>query len=262
MTMTAGRTAIGRVAALGAGAVVPVLLLAVWVVSARLGWLTEQILPDPRDVLQTARDYVASGELLSDTAISLRRVAEGFAAGAIIGLVIGAAQGLSQGARAILELPFFVISQVPVLGWLPLLILLVGIDEELKVIVIAWSAFVPVALNTAQGMRDVPRTLREVGQVLTFDPWSMLSRIIVPAAVPSIFTGLREGLAHSWQTLVAVELFASSEGLGYLMSWGRQLFQPDIVVMALVVVGAIGLVLNWTLGRVEQRLRRWQIQTA
>jgi sulfonate transport system permease protein len=90
----------------------------------------------------------------------------------------------------------------------------------------------------------------------------MLTRIILPAALPSIFTGLREGLAHSWQTLVAVELFASSEGLGYLMSWGRQLFQLDIVVMALVVVGAIGLVLNWTLGRVERRLRRWQVQTA
>jgi sulfonate transport system permease protein len=121
---------------------------------------------------------------------------------------------------------------------------------------------VPTALNTAQGMRDVPVALREVGGVLTFDPWSMFSCIVLPASVPSIFTGIREGLANAWQTLIAVELFASSEGLGFLMSWGRQLFQLDLVLVVVLVVGTIGFALNWGLGRLERRWGRWQVHRA
>jgi len=132
-------------------------------------------------------------------------------------------------------------------------------DEELKVIIIAWSAFIPVTLNTYRGIRAVPARYREVGQVLTFGPWSTLTKIVLPAALPTIFVGIREGLANSWQTLVAAELFASSEGLGYLMAWGRQLFQLDLVIMAMIAVGAIGLLFNWGLGSIERRLQRWQV---
>jgi sulfonate transport system permease protein len=234
-------------------------LLVAWDFAAQHGMLTEQILPGPRVVLQTLIETASSGELLEHTLISLHRVAAGFAAGATVGLALGTALGLSRTLRSILDGPFLAISQVPVLGWLPLVILLVGLDEKLKVIVIGLPAFVPVALNTAQGMRDVPVSLREVGGVLTFDRWSMFTRIVLPAAVPSIFTGLREGLANSWQTLIAVELFASAEGLGYLLSWGRQLFQLDLVLVVVIVVGTIGFALNWVLGRIERRLGRWQV---
>ncbi|KAA5612645.1 ABC transporter permease [Rhodovastum atsumiense] len=245
-----------------AALLVPLVLLLAWSLAARHGLLPDQILPDPRVVLQTLRESAASGELLEHTLVSLQRVAVGFAAGAAAGLALGTALGLSRTLRGLLDGSFLALAQIPVLGWLPLMILLVGLDEELKVIVIGWSAFVPVVLNTTQGMRDVPPALREVGQVLTFDPWSMFTRIVLPAALPAIFTGLREGLANSWQTLVAVELFASSEGLGFLMSWGRQLFQLDLVLVVVLVVGSIGFVLNWSLGRVEQRLRRWQVSAA
>ena len=139
--------------------------------------------------------------------------------------------------RALLDPCFLLLAQVPTLGWIPLLILLLGIDESMKVTVIAWASFVPVVLNMAQGIRDVPAPLRELGRVLTFDPWYTLTRIVLPAAVPSIFTGLREGLANAWQTMVAAELFASSEGLGYLIAYGRQLFQLDLVLAMVVVLG-------------------------
>ena len=240
----------------------PLLLLAAWSLSARQGWLPEQILPDPQLVLQTLREHAASGELLAHTLISLQRVVAGFALGAAAGLLLGAAIGLSRTLRVFFQAPFLLLSQVHVLGFLPLLVLLVGIDEEMKVLVIAWAAFVPMALNTAQGMRDVPLAWHEVGRVLTFDPWYSFTRIVLPAALPAIFTGLRESLANAWQAMVLAELFASSEGLGYLMVWGRQLFQLDIVLMAVLVVGTIGLVMNWTLGRLEQRLHRWQAHAA
>lgn len=245
-----------------AGIATPLLLLAAWTVTARNGWLPNQILPAPEVVLATLREFVASGELQDATLISLRRVAKGFAAGAITGLAFGAAIGLSSRLDRLVGPTFLGLAQVPLLAWMPVMILLVGIDEALKVILIGIATFIPVVLNVAQGFRDVPPALREVGAVLLFDPWSMLTQIILPAAAPSVFTGLREGLANAWQTVIAVELFASSEGLGYLMSWGRQLFQLDLVLAVVVVLALIGFALNWGLARLEGRLGRWQVRPA
>jgi sulfonate transport system permease protein len=248
-----------RLQSAAVGLAFPAVLLLLWELSARYGWLPAQILPDPRLVVDTIQEFVASGELLDDTRISLARVAQGFLFGGVAGLLLGIAMGLWPRFQAYVDPLFLAVSQVPTLGWMPLLILLVGIDEELKVTIIAWSAFVPVTLNTYRGIRGVPASYREVGQVLTFGPWSTLTKIVLPAAVPTIFVGIREGLSNSWQTLVAAELFASSEGLGYLMAWGRQLFQLDLVITAMMVVGAIGLLLNGGLGSIERRLQRWQV---
>ncbi|RWE75011.1 MAG: ABC transporter permease, partial [Mesorhizobium sp.] len=188
------------------GLVVPLGLLTVWTVAALLGQLPEQILPPPWVVLDTLLDGIQDGSLLSSTVTSLERVAEGFAAGALAGLVFGTAVGVSKTLRDFVDPLFLALSQVPTLGWMPIIILIVGIDEGLKIIVIGWSAFIPVVLNTCQGVRDVPEAYVELGRVLSFSRWSKLTMIVLPSAVPSIFTGLREGLANGWQTLVAVEL--------------------------------------------------------
>ncbi|GLS24036.1 hypothetical protein GCM10007874_70570 [Labrys miyagiensis] len=244
--------------AVGLGLIVPLALLAAWTLSALADWLPEQILPPPWVVYDTLRDGIQDGSLLSSTVTSLRRVAEGFAAGALAGLTLGVLIGLSKTLRQFVDPLFLALSQVPTLGWLPIMVLFVGLDESLKVVVIGWSAFIPVVLNTAQGVREVPQAYAELGRVLSFSPWSKLTTIVLPSAVPSIFTGLREGLANSWQTLVAVELIASFEGLGYLMAYGRQLFQLELVLAAMIVVGAIGLLIHGSLTLIEHRLQRWQ----
>ncbi len=244
------------------GLVVPLILLAAWIVSAVTGALPEQILPPPWVVFDTLRDGVQDGSLLASTLTSLRRVAEGFAAGAIVGLSLGILIGLSKTLRDYVDPLFLALSQVPTLGWLPIAVLFVGLDEGLKVIVIGWSAFIPVVLNTAQGIRDVPQAYIELGRVLSFSRWSKLTIIVLPSAVPSIFTGLREGVANSWQTLVAVELIASFEGLGYLMAYGRQLFQLELVLSAMIVVGLIGLLIHGSLTLIEGHLQRWRPEIA
>ncbi|BAV52582.1 ABC-type transporter, integral membrane subunit (plasmid) [Mesorhizobium loti] len=240
------------------GLVVPLGLLTAWTVAALLGQLPEQILPPPWIVFDTLLDGIQDGSLLSSTVTSLARVAEGFAAGALAGLVVGTAVGLSKTLREFVDPLFLAVGQVPTLGWMPILILIVGIDEGLKIIVIGWSAFIPVVLNTSQGVRDVPEAYVELGRVLSFSRWSKLTTIVLPSAVPSIFTGLREGLANGWQTLVAVELIASFEGLGYLMAYGRQLFQLELVLSAMIVVGLIGLVIHGLLTLAENHLQRWR----
>jgi sulfonate transport system permease protein len=237
----------------------PLALLGLWFVSARFGWVPPQILPAPSEVGSALLDLGRSGELASNSAISLLRVVEGFTVGSLTGLLLGIAMGLSRPAEDCLKPLFTAFAQVPTLGWIPFLMLLVGVGEPLKILVIAKAAFVPVALNTFAGIRAVPPMYAEVGAVFRFSRWQLLHRVVLPAAVPSIFTGLRYGLTHAWNALVAVELLASAEGLGYLLVWGRQMFWLDTMMGAMIVIGIVGFGLDRIMAVIEQRLQRWRL---
>ncbi|MEW6644892.1 MAG: ABC transporter permease [Pseudomonadota bacterium] len=239
-------------------AVFPVVVLSTWWWGTTAGWLPEQILPRPGEVLHALIEMTRSGELGAHAGISLLRVAYGFVAGAAIGLVLGAAMGLSRTVDDYVAPLFTAIAQVPALAWIPLAMLLLGIGEALKVVVIAKATLVPVVMNTRAGVRSVPRGLVEVGDSFRFSTWQALRLIVLPGAVPPIFTGLRYGLTHAWIALVSVELLASSEGLGYLLVWGRQMFWLDTVLMAMLVIGVIGFASDKVLAMVERRLQRWR----
>jgi sulfonate transport system permease protein len=237
----------------------PIALLALWSVSALFGWLPPQILPSPGEVWSALLDMAYSGDLARNTGISLLRVVEGFAAGSFLGLLLGIAMGLSPATEDYVKPLFTAFAQVPTLGWIPFLMLLVGIGEPLKVLVIAKAAFVPVALNTLAGIRAVPPIYKEVGAVFRFSRWQMLQKVVLPAAVPPIFIGLRYGLTHAWNALVAVELLASAEGLGYLLVWGRQMFWLDTMMAAMLIIGLVGFALDRAMAVVEARLQRWRL---
>lgn len=236
----------------------PAALLALWFFGAAQGWISPQVLPPPAFVWDTLRDLATSGDLWLNVSASLQRVLVGFAVGALLGLLLGAAMGLSRQAEAYLLPSFNALVQIPVLGWLPFVLLLVGIGEPLKYILIAKAALVPVALNTLQGFRQTPVALREVGRVYGFTPRQQVLDIVLPHALPTLFTGLRLGFTKAWLSLVVVELVASSEGLGYLIVYGRQLFQLDLVMAAVVVVGAIGYAMDRGLDRFERWAKRSQ----
>jgi sulfonate transport system permease protein len=236
----------------------PLALLLLWQVAADRQWIPPQILPPPLTVAATFGELWASGELQQHLSISLQRVVFGFAAGTLAGLLLGAAMGLSEWAEDLLYPSFRALAQVPSLGWLPLLMLLVGIDEALKILLIAKAALVPVTLATVQGMRQVPVGQVEVARLYGFSRWQLWTRVMLPAAFPPIWGGVRYGLTHAWLALVAVELLASSEGLGYLVVYGRQLYQLDVVLCAVVVVGVVGLLLDQALALAEKRLLRWR----
>ncbi|WP_128931031.1 ABC transporter permease [Bradyrhizobium zhanjiangense] len=255
----AGQAVLRRLAAFGWLLVLPAVALPIWIIGIDRGWLPEQILPRPGDVLHTLRYMIASGELAQHAGYSLRRVACGFVVGAGAGLVIGSAMGLSRRVDEYIRPLFTAVAQVPALAWIPLAMLLLGIGEGLKIVVIAKAAFVPVVMNTSAGIANVPKAFVEVGETFRFTPLQMLRHVVLPGAVPPIFTGLRYGLTHAWIALVSVELLASSEGLGYLLVWGRQMFWLDTVLVAMIVIGVIGFVSDKVLAIVEARLQRWQI---
>ena len=237
---------------------VPLALLALWVVAAQHQWIAPQVLPSPESVAQALHDAVSSGELWTHLQISVWRVLAGFGVGLAAGLALGTAMGLSPTLKDYVYPLFKAFSQVPVLGWLPLLMLLVGIDEALKVILISKAALVPVTLNTYYGIRGVPTRFIEVARVLRLSRWQTLSRVVFPAALPTIWNGIRYGLTHAWLALVVVELLASSEGLGFMIVYGRQLFQLDVVMAAVMVIGAAGYLLDRLLAAIELRLLRWR----
>ena len=242
------------------GLLLPFALICLWALASARAWIAPQILPAPGVVATTLFEQLSSGELLGHLLISLGRVASGFAVGAGIGLALGAVMGLSQRVEAYLGPLFLAFSQVPVLGWVPLAMMLLGIGESLKVALIATSALVPVALNTLHGIRAVPRAYLDVARAFRFTRLQLLRRVVLPGAVPSIFVGVRYGLSQAWLSLVTVELLASSEGLGFMLVWGRQLFQLDLVLSAIVVIGLVGLVLDKGLAELEARLLRWRPQ--
>ncbi|RQS18155.1 ABC transporter permease [Burkholderia sp. Bp8998] len=234
----------------------PALLFALWTVGSTRGWIAPQILPPPAQVADSLAELAASGDLARHTLISLQRVLVGFAAGTLLGFATGAALGLSRTLEACVLPSFNALVQIPVLGWLPFLLLLVGVGEPLKYLLIAHAALVPVTMSTLQGFRQTPPALDEVARVFGYTRRQRIVHVVLPAAIPTLATGVRLAFTKSWLALVVVELVASSEGLGYLIVYGRQLFQLDLVMAAVIVVGAVGLVINRLLDALEARLRR------
>ncbi|MBV7482940.1 ABC transporter permease [Bordetella sp. BOR01] len=232
----------------------PLGLLALWQTGASQGWISPQVLPPPGWVVQTLADTARNGELWINVEASMRRVLLGFLAGATLGLLLGCAMGLSRRLEAYLLPTFNALVQIPVLGWLPFVLLIVGIGEPLKYILIAKAALVPVTLNTLQGFRQIPAAYREVAQVYGYTRRQEVLEVVLPLATPTLFTGLRLGFTKAWLSLVVVELVASSEGLGYMIVYGRQLFQLDLVMAAVIVVGAIGYLIDRGLNLLEIKL--------
>lgn len=238
--------------------VLPAIALAVWHYAFQKQWLPEQILPSPALVWQTTLELIDTHELQDNLWISLKRVAWSVLVGGSIGLLLGFLIGLSRLAHKFIYPTFNLIAQFSVIGWIPLLMIFLGIDESLKIAAISLAVFVPVLVATYRSVLNVPPHLLEVSQVYSFSAWQRFRRVILPSALPNIVSGLRQGIMQAWLSLVFVELLASSEGIGYLIVWGRQLIQPDIIFMAVIVIGIVGFVLDHILGWVERWFSHWQ----
>ncbi|MBD9447326.1 ABC transporter permease [Rhizobium sp. RHZ01] len=229
----------------------PAALLALWWTASINGWVSPQVLPQPDWVVQTFLDLLASGDILAAAAVSFRRIAEGFLIGATLGFFFGLLIGKFKTADAYLGPTFRALAAVPSLGWLPILILLLGIEESLKIVILAKACFVPMAISTAEGARNIPAGLTEVAQVLGLRKRTRFLKLTVPAMAPFIASGVRLSLSQAFVSLIVVEMLAGTDGLGYMMVWGRTLFQLDIVIVGMIVVGVVGFVLDILLKRAE-----------
>jgi sulfonate transport system permease protein len=240
------------------GLVLPLALLVLLEALVRLDWIPAHQLPAPSQIGQTLWWLAAGGELWSHIGVSLARVAAGFVIGAALAVLIGAWVGLSRRAESYLEPSFQALRAIPSLAWVPLLLLWLGIDETPKVVLIALGAFFPVYLALLAGIRNVDRKLVEVGRLHRLSGVELTRRILLPAALPSLFTGLRGALSLSWMFLVAAELIAATRGLGYLLSDGRETSRPDLVIAAILLLALLGKLSDGLLKAFETRALHWR----
>lgn len=236
---------------------VPVGILLVLEIVVRVGWIPAWQLPAPSDVALTL-GQLADGALWKHVGASLSRVLSGFALGAGIALPFAAWVGLSREAEAWLEPTFAGLRAIPSLAWVPLLLLWLGIGETSKVVLIAIGAFFPVYLNGVAAIRGIDRKLVEVARMYRFSRRRLVIRVLLPAALPGLFTGLRSGLSLAWMFLVAAELIAATRGLGYLLSDGRETSRPDLVLAAIIALAVLGKLTDGVLAALEKRYLAWR----
>ncbi|QCB94053.1 ABC transporter permease [Cellulomonas shaoxiangyii] len=222
------------------GALLPVLLLAVWHAVTTGGLVPPYQLPAPAAVWGAAGDLLARGDLQTHVAISVQRVLVGFVVGAGVGLVLGSLVGLSRAADVLLAPLLGAVRAVPSLAWVPLLILWLKIGEESKVTLIAIGAFFPVYTTVAAALRHVDPQLVEAGRAFGLRGVRLLQRVQLPAVLPSVLAGLRLALAQAWLFLVAAELIASSMGLGFLLNDSQQNGRVDRILLAIVLLALLG----------------------
>lgn len=239
------------------GALLPILILALWQTLSTNGSFSVSQLPPPIEVLGGAAGLIERGTLWGHIGISVQRVFSGFAIGAILGISLGSAVGLSKTVGQLLLPTIGALRAVPSLAWVPLLLIWMGIYEEPKITLVAIGAFFPVFTTVAAGLAAVDRNLIEVGRAYGLKGVGLVRKVLLPAASPTIFSGLRLGLAQAWLFLVAAELIASSKGLGFLLLDSQNTARTDILFMAIILLALLGKLSDVVIATIEKRSLRW-----
>lgn len=233
-------------------------VLAIWTALSGFGIVNNVLVPSPQDVAKAALTAIRDGSLLTNAAASLTRVLEGFAVAMLIAIPLGVLMGVSRTARGLVDPLIELLRPVPPIAFIPLAILWFGIGEFSKVMIIAYGAFFPIFVNTMAGFRDVDRVHIRAAQTLGAQRYDIFKDVVLPSAFPQMVTGARLGMGMAFIVLVAAELVASSEGLGYLINDARFSFRTDQIFVGMITIGLLGLMLNKALLEAERRLLRWK----
>jgi len=239
------------------GLLLPLAVLVLLESASRLGLIPSNLLPPPSEVVSTLIDMSRHG-LAGHVAASAGRVLAGFAIGAVLAVAMGALVGLSPWARAIVDPSCQGLRAIPSLAWVPLLLLWLGIDEAPKLALVGIGAFFPVYMGVAAGFRDIDRKLVEVAELAGLSSFALVRRVLLPAAMPSVMTGLRNGLSLAWMFMVAAELIAATRGLGYLLTDGRETGRADVVIAAIFMLALFGKLTDTGMQRLEARVLAWR----
>lgn len=225
----------------------PLLVLLVWEMLVRVNLLDHRFFPAPSSIAGTLAQLTLSGELWMHVSASLQRVALGFLVGGSLGLIIGLAMGWSRLAEQIIDPLIAVFYPLPKLALLPLLLIIFGIGEASKVAIVAIAVFFTVVINAAAGVRNIEPVLIDAARNYGARGAQMFLKVVIPAALPTIFTGLRLGLGLGLVVIIAAEFVASQRGLGYLvwLSWGT--LSTAKMYSGLIVIGLIGLLSTYAL---------------
>lgn len=246
------------------GALVAVLLL--WhVLTAVLGVISATRFPPPLEVgtaiQQIAVEGYGNGRWHQHVIRSVLLVTMGFAVASTIGIILGLAMGASRTVEALANPTFLLLRPIPPLAWIPLAIVWLGLGDAAKIMVIFFAAFVPSVINSYSGVRQIDKPIFEAAAMLDVNGWRYWREVLIPGAMPSIFTGLRLSLQASWTTLVAAELVGAVAGLGQILNQAAQDIYPAMIVVGMISVALCGWLMTLGLGWLERRVMPWQIRS-
>lgn len=243
---------------LGWKLVLPILILVIWSYATAVGIISPILLPAPRTVWDAMATQLADGTLLHDLGVSLVRILRGYSLGAIVGVTFGVLMGMSPRINRFFMLTLTGIRQVPIIAWVPLLVIWFGIGENSKIAVIFLASYFPVLVNTISGIAGTDKKLLEVGRMYHLSKWKMFTKIYLPAALPSIFVGLKIGLGISWMAVVGAEMIAASAGIGFRINDARSLLQYPVVFTGMIAIAAMGMLMDRLLTTITNRSMPWQ----
>ncbi len=263
-----------RAASLARTLVVPALILAAWEAVSRAGWISAMFLPPPSQVLvrwiayakplqpfdpsQSSRlDWALSGELPRDAGASLLRIAVGFGIATALALPLGLLMGAKPRVFDLFNPVLQVLRPIPPIAYIPLAILWFGLGNPPAFFLICLGGFFPVLMNTIAGVRSVDAIYLRAAQNLGAGEWALFSRIMVPAAMPYILTGVRIGIGVAFICVIVAEMIAVNSGLGYRILEAREYFWSDKVIAGMITIGLVGLGIDVLMARLNRWLLRW-----
>jgi NitT/TauT family transport system permease protein len=245
----------------------PSAILVIWSVLTGSGWVSSASLPSPLAVIEAWWEWIfgprqalawSSGTWGPYVLMSLQRVAAGFAIAAVTGVGLGVLIGWYSVIEDLFDGLINFLRAVPMTAWVPFAVFMFGIHESAAIFLIAFGSFFPIVVNAAAGARQTPRILIRAARMLGTAPGRLLLRVVLPSALPAIFTGLRVGLGLAWVLVIVAEMLAVQGGLGYALWTAYQFSRLDLILAAIATVGALGLLSDRLISLAARRALRWQ----
>jgi NitT/TauT family transport system permease protein len=250
---------------------VPVALIAFWEVFARSGIIPASLLPAPSRVVSTWLDWVFatdgtsqadSGRWIFDAAASMTRVVSGYLIATVTGVLLGIMIGWWRWIEQALEPTLQMLRPIPPVSWIPLAIIWFGIANKPAIFLVFLGAFFPILMNTIHGVKATDRNLIRAAAMMGSTQFQMLRFIVLPAALPSIFAGLRIAIGSAWMLTVTAEMVAVKSGLGYALWDSYYFLRYDLVIAAMVSIGLLGYLSDLAMKRAMAAVLHWQSRGA
>ena len=232
----------------------------VWALLAR--WTgNAALLPSPLAVIEAFADLARDLELFTHAGISFARMLASVAIAALIAVPLGVAMGLSRTLDAIVDPTVELLRPISGIAWIPLALFIFGIGNALPVFIMTYTAFFPIVLGAVAGVRGVDRRLIDAARTMGVPFRTIVTRVVVPAALPSLLVALRLGVASSWTAVVAAELIGAPSGLGYAVEWYRELLMTPQVMAFIAMIGILGYACDRAVRALATRYTPWAIES-
>lgn len=251
--------------------IVPTLIFVIWEILSRAGLFPSALLPPPTTVLLVWLDWVFgingsseinSGMWVQDVLSSGIRVMSGYLIAVAIGITVGIAIGWSKIVEKILEPTIQMLRPIPPVSWIPLAIIWFGIANKPAIFLVFIGSFFPIVVNTIQGVKTTDKNLVRAASMMGAKRWNLIRYVVMPAALPNIFVGLRLGIGVAFALTVTAEMIAVKSGLGYVLWDSYYFLRYDLVIASMASIGLIGFIIDFLIKKLMNRMLHWQRDTS